>query len=97
MSKPHLPPELILKVHNSWKQHVESIAKVLMRHYPEGSKTCKPEALVEELREVTLQSLIDIAEASYAQGLATAGDARQSIEDLETLRAAARILTRGSR
>jgi len=94
MSTPiRLPPALMAKVHASQREHIMKLVNILMRHYPEGSKTCKPEALVEDLQSLTNGDIVDIAQASYEQGLATAGDARQAIDDLATLRAAACILT----
>lgn len=91
-----LPPPLTVKLARAQRAHVEKLAEILMRHFPAGGEK-SPRLLVADLERLTEDTLGDLARESYSQGLATAGDARQSIEDLETLRAAARILTRGSR
>lgn len=91
-----LPPVLAVKLARAQRDHVEKLADILTRHFPAGGQM-SPQRLVAELEGLTESTLGHLARESYAQGLATAGDARQAIEDLETLRAAAAILARGSR
>jgi hypothetical protein len=91
---PRLPPELTLKIRAARDHHVMKVAGLLAQHFPGGGSR-EPAALAGALQDLTLDALLAIAEASYTQGLATAGDARQAIDDLATLRAAARILTGG--
>jgi len=96
MSDPvRLPPTLATQLARAQEEHVMELAKILMRHFPTGG-SLGPRLLVADLEQLTAATLGALARESHEQGLATAGDARQAIDDLATLRAAAAILT-GSR
>jgi hypothetical protein len=89
-----LPPELEAKVAAARQKHVLALARFLTSHFHVGGGK-DPGSLVDALHALADDALDALARESYAQGLATAGDATKALEDLETLRAAARILTGG--
>lgn len=97
MAKQDLPPELHARMFKVRGHFVASVARLLQSKFPRLPTDFDLMGLVQELKIVSDDSLLEIAQEAYQAGLAKAGEAQQAVEDLETLRRAARILQGGAR
>ncbi len=95
MADRKLPISLHDRVVKARRDHVSRLAILLRKRIPASFPFFDLKAFVEELTFLSDDSLREIALEAYQEGLAKAGEAQQSIEDLETIRRAARILNLG--
>lgn len=98
MAEQDLPLSLHDRVVKARHVHVSRLAILLQKQFPHGiPANVDLKGLVEALTLLADDSLREIALEAYREGVAKAGEAQQALQDLETLRCAARILLKGAR